>query len=326
MYKYPVFLQNQRMMKKQPLTSSAENHIAVFQETTIRRSWHNEEWWFAIVDVVAVLTDSVQPEGYVKDLRRRDPELAKGWGQIATPLQIQTNGGAQRINCANTEGLFRIIQSIPSPKAEPFKRWLAQVGYERVKEIENPELASARARELYQAKGYPQAWIEKRLRSISVRGELTDEWKARGVAEGKEYSILTAEIARATFGITPGEHSQLKGLEAVKTGNNLRDHMTDLELIFTMLGEASTTEIARRSDAQGFIENKTSAKQGGRIAGDARKALERKTGSKVVSKSNYLAVSNRPDLLDKGDAEAASTQTSQPKIRIAAKRSQRGAK
>jgi hypothetical protein len=146
------------------------------------------------------------------------------------------------------------------------------------------------------------------------------------VAEGKEYSILTAEIARATFGITPGEHSQLKGLEAVKTGNNLRDHMTDLELIFTMLGEASTTEIARRSDAQGFIENKTSAKQGGRIAGDARKALERKTGSKVVSKSNYLAVSNRPDLLDKGDAEAASTQTSQPKIRIAAKRSQRGAK
>lgn len=326
MYKYPVFLQNQRMMKKQSLSSSAENHIAVFQETTIRRTWHNEEWWFAIVDVVAVLTDSVQPEGYVKDLRRRDPELAKGWGQIATPLQIQTNGGAQRINCANTEGLFRIIQSIPSHKAEPFKRWLAQVGYERVKEIENPELASARARELYQAKGYPQAWIEKRLRSISVRGELTDEWKARGVAEGKEYSILTAEIARATFGITPGEHSQLKGLEAVKTGNNLRDHMTDLELIFTMLGEASTTEIARRSDAQGFIENKTSAKQGGRIAGDARKALERKTGRKVVSKSNYLAVSNPPDLMDKGDAEAIPSPTSEPKIRTAAKRPQRGAK
>jgi DNA-damage-inducible protein D len=205
-------------MKKQSLSSSAENHIAVFQETTIRRTWHNEEWWFAIVDVVAVLTDSVQPEGYVKDLRRRDPELAKGWGQIATPLQIQTSGGAQRINCANTEGLFRIIQSIPSPKAEPFKRWLAQVGYERVKEIENPELASARARELYQAKGYPQAWIEKRLRSISVRGELTDEWKARGVAEGKEYSILTAEIARATFGITPGEHRKLKGLEGVALG------------------------------------------------------------------------------------------------------------
>ena len=169
-------------MKKITTTNEPAHHIALFQETTIRRVWHNEEWWFAIVDVVGVLTDSVQPEGYVKDLRRRDPELAKGWGQIATPLRVQTAGGAQRVNCANTEGLFRIIQSIPSPKAEPFKRWLAQVGYERVKEIENPELASARARELYQAKGYPQAWIEKRLRSISVRGELTDEWKARGVA------------------------------------------------------------------------------------------------------------------------------------------------
>jgi len=224
-------------MKKITTPNDPAQHIAVFQETTIRRVWHNEEWWFAIVDVVGVLSDSVQPEGYVKDLRRRDPELAKGWGQIATPLRVPTAGGAQRVNCANTEGLFRIIQSIPSPKAEPFKRWLAQVGYERVKEIENPELASARARELYQAKGYPQAWIEKRLRSISVRGELTDEWKARGVAEGKEYSILTAEIARATFGVTPGEHSQLKGLDEVKTGNNLRDHMTDLELIFTMLGE-----------------------------------------------------------------------------------------
>ena len=190
-------------MEKNTPPNDPAHHIAVFQENTIRRVWHNEEWWFAIVDVVGVLTDSVQPEGYVKDLRRRDPELAKGWGQIATPLRVSTAGGAQRVNCANTEGLFRIIQSTPSPKAEPFKRWLAQVGYERVKEIENPELASARARELYQAKGYPQAWIEKRLRSISVRGELTDEWKARGVAEGKEYSILTAEIARATFGVTP---------------------------------------------------------------------------------------------------------------------------
>ncbi len=286
-------------MKKLTSTAGPAHHIAVFQESAIRRVWHNEEWWFAIVDVVAVLTDSVQPEGYVKDLRRRDPELAKGWGQIATPLGVKTAGGTQRVNCSNTEGLFRIIQSIPSPKAEPFKRWLAQVGYERVKEIENPELASSRARELYQAKGYPQAWIEKRLRSISVRGELTDEWKARGVAEGKEYSILTAEIARATFGITPTEHSKLKNLDVVKTGNNLRDHMTDLELIFTMLGEASTTEIARRSDAQGFNENHTSAKEGGKIAGNARKALEAKTGKKVVSKTNYLAAPTVPDLLAK---------------------------
>ena len=302
-------------MKKPPTSPSAAHHIAVFQETAIRRTWHNEEWWFAIIDVEAVLTDSVQPEGYVKDLRRRDQELAKGWGQIATPLRVETAGGAQRVNCANTESMFRIIQSIPSPKAEPFKRWLAQVGYERVKEIENPELASARARELYQAKGYPQAWIEKRLRSITVRGELTDEWKARGVAEGREYSILTAEIARATFGVTPSEHSQLKSLDKVKTGNNLRDHMTDLELIFTMLGEASTTEIARRGDALGFIENRTSAKQGGTIAGNARKALEAKTGKAVVSKANYLAAPSTPGLLE----EAVPAEPGKPKARARVK-------
>ena len=279
-------------MRKNLSVNQAENHIAIFQEKTIRRTWHNDEWWFAIVDVVAVLTDSVQPDGYVKDLRRRDKELAKGWGQIATPLRIETEGGVQQVNCANTEGLFRIIQSISSPRAEPFKRWLAQVGYERVKEIENPELASARARELYQAKGYPQAWIEKRLRSIAVRGELTDEWKERGVSEGKEYAILTAEIARATFGVSPGAHSRLKGLNKVKTGNSLRDHMTDLELIFTMLGEAGTTEIARRKDAKGFVRNRVAAKEGGAIAGDARKALEVKSGKPVVSRANFLPLAN----------------------------------
>lgn len=240
------------MNKKTKAAMEPANHIAVFQESTIRRVWHNEEWWFSVVDVCGILTGSPDAGAYWRKLKQR---LNAEGGQPVTfchGLKLTASDGKQReTDCANTEGLFRIIQSIPSPKAEPFKRWLAQVGYERVKEIENPELASARARELYQAKGYPQAWIEKRLRSISVRGELTDEWKARGVAEGKEYSILTAEIARATFGVTPGEHSQLKGLDEVKTGNNLRDHMTDLELIFTMLGEASTTEIARRSDAQG---------------------------------------------------------------------------
>ncbi|GAB2904151.1 BRO family protein [Uliginosibacterium flavum] len=288
------------------------NHIAIFQEKAVRRTWHDNEWWFAIVDVVAVLTDSVQPDGYVKDLRRRDKELAKGWGQIATPLRIETEGGVQRVNCANTEGLFRIIQSIPSPRAEPFKRWLALVGYERVKEIENPELASARARELYQAKGYPQAWIEKRLRSISVRGELTDEWKTRGVAEGKEYAILTAEIARATFGVTPGAHSRLKGLDKVKTGNNLRDHMTDLELIFTMLGEASTTEIARRKDAQGFNDNRDAAKEGGTVAGNARKDLEAKSGKPVLSPTNFLSTAaveaDRPEKKAKTILPSSATQ------------------
>ena len=278
------------MNTKKSEPAGTADRMVVFQERAIRRTWHNAEWWFAIVDVVAVLTDSVQPEGYVKDLRRRDKELAKGWGQIATPLRVETEGGAQRVNCANTEGLFRIIQSIPSPKAEPFKRWLAQVGYERVQEIENPELASARARTLYQAKGYPKDWIEKRMRSMAVRGELTEEWKARGVQEGKEYAILTAEIARATFGVTPGAHKQLKGLGAVKTGNNLRDHMTDLELIFTMLGEAGTTEIARKLDAQGFDPNRRAARQGGTVAGNARRELEGKTGAPVLSKRNYLGL------------------------------------
>ncbi len=273
------------------LPTSGTDRIVVFQERRIRRTWHDDEWWFAIVDVVAVLSESVQPEGYVKDLRRRDKELAKGWGQIATPLWIETEGGRQKINCANTEGLFRIIQSIPSPKAEPFKRWLAQVGYERVKEIEDPELASSRVRELYEAKGYPRDWIEKRMRSIAIRGALTEEWKARGVAEGREYSILTAEIARATFGVTPGDHKKLKGLEQAKAAN-LRDHMTDLELIFTMLGEASTTEIAKRKNAQGFKQNHHAAKAGGAVAGNARKELEAKSGTPVVSRANYLNLSD----------------------------------
>jgi hypothetical protein len=277
-------------MSERTLPGEPAGKIVVFQERSIRRTWHNDEWWFAVADVVAVLADSINPSDYIKKIRLRDKVLSEGWGQIVTPLRVETEGGIQRVNCANTEGLFRIIQSIPSPKAEPFKRWLAQVGYERVKEIENPELAGARARELYQAKGYPKDWIEKRLRSIAVRGELTDEWKMRGVEEGKEYAILTAEIARATFGVTPGAHRRLKSLDKVKTGNNLRDHMTDLELIFTMLGEASTTEIARRKDAQGFDENRSAAKEGGSVAGNARKDLETRSGKPVVSRANYLVL------------------------------------
>jgi hypothetical protein len=278
------------MSKKSAIPDKSENHLVVFQEKAIRRTWHNEEWWFSVTDVCGVLTDSPDAGAYWRKLKQRLGAEGSEAVTFCHGLKLEASDGKQRAtDCANTEGLFRIIQSIPSPKAEPFKRWLAQVGYERVKEIENPELASARARELYQAKGYPQAWIEKRLRSIVVRGELTDEWKMRGVQEGKEYSILTAEIARATFGVTPGAHSRLKGLDKVKTGNNLRDHMTDLELIFTMLGEAGTTEIARRKDAQGFVDNRTAAKEGGTVAGDARKALEAKSGKPVVSKENYLA-------------------------------------
>lgn len=279
-------------MSKKIRMDEPANHIVIFQETAIRRTWHNEEWWFSVIDVVGVLSESANSNRYWSDLKRKlsqEAGSAQPYEKIVRLKLTAPDGKQRETDCANSEILFRVIQSIPSPKAEPFKRWLAQVGYERVKEIENPELASSRARELYQTKGYPQAWIEKRLRSIAVRGELTDEWKTRGVQEGKEYSILTAEIARATFGVTPGAHSHLKGLDKVKTGNNLRDHMTDLELIFTMLGEAGTTEIARRKDAQGFADNRMAAKEGGTIAGDARKALEAKSGKPVVSKENYLA-------------------------------------
>jgi DNA-damage-inducible protein D len=217
-------------------------------------------------------------------MRRRDDELSKGWGQIATPLSIQTGGGIQKINCANTEGIFRIIQSIPSPKAEPFKRWLAKVGYERVQEIEDPELGTKRTRALYMAKGYSDDWIEKRMRGIAIREELTGEWKKREVGQEKEYAILTSEIAKAAFGVTPSEHKKIKGLKR----ENLRDHMNDLELIFSMLGEAATTEITRVDDAKGFQENKRAARKGGEVAGKAREDLERKTRKKVVSSENYI--------------------------------------
>lgn len=266
-----------------------ENHIVVFKNQKIRRVFHENTWWFVLTDVVMVLTDTADVSQYVKRMRNRDKELSKIWVQIVTPLLVDTDGGKQKLNCANTEGIFRIIQSIPSPKAEPFKRWLAKVGYERIQEIEDPELASQRAREIYKAKGYDDAWIEKRLRGIQVRSELTDEWKNRDVGSSKEYAILTAEISKATFGMTPTEYKNLKGLER----ENLRDHMTDLELIFSMLGEASTTEIARKKDARGFNENKAAARAGGNVAGSARKDLESQTGNKVITPKNYLTQSQK---------------------------------
>lgn len=276
--------------------------IAVFKGRQIRKILHNNEWWFAIVDVVMALTDSVQPEGYIKDMRRRDPELSKGWGQIATPLVIQTPGGPQKVNCANTQGIFRIIQSIPSPKAEPFKRWLARVGYERVQEIENPELATQRTRALYKAKGYPDSWIEKRMRGIAIREELTEEWKNRGVQEEPEYAILTSEISKATFGLTPSQYKKLKGLAR----ENLRDHMNDLELIFSMLGEAATTEITRNKDARGFVQNRSAAREGGEVAGKARKDLESRTGRKVVSRDNCLTGAKKRKRIKSNPADDSS--------------------
>lgn len=261
-----------------------DTKIAIFKNKKIRKTIHKDEWWFVIVDVIAALTDSVQPEGYIKDMRRRDTELSKGWVQIATPLSVETAGGKQKINCANTEGIFRIIQSIPSPKAEPFKRWLAKVGYERIQEIENPELATKRTRMLYKLKGYPEDWIEKRMRGIAIREELTDEWQKRGAKEQKDYEILTAEISKATFGITPNEYKNLKGLKR----ENLRDHMDDFELIFTMLGERATTEIHRTEDSKGTPKLKKDARAGGDIAGEARKRLEQRLKRSIVSKENYL--------------------------------------
>ncbi len=274
------------------------SNIKLFESKQIRTVWNDadEKWYFVVEDVILVLTDSKDPKQYIKRMRQRDEELAKGWVQFVPTLWVETAGGKQRMGCANAKGLLRIIQSIPSPKAEPFKLWLAQVGSDRLDEIENPELATQRTRELYKLKGYPDDWIEKRMRSIAIREELTEEWKNRGVKEHKEYAILTAEISKATFGLTPSEYKKVKGLKS----QNLRDHMTDLELIFSMLGEASTTAIVKTKNPKGFIQNKVAAKQGGRIAGDARKALEIKTGEKVVSKDNYLPEGKKTKQLNKG--------------------------
>ncbi len=261
-----------------------DQKMIVFNDRGIRRTFHNNEWWFSVADVVTILTDSVDVKQYIKRMRSRNKELDFNWGTICTPLEmIAADGKKRAVSCANTEGIFRIIQSVPSPKAEPFKRWLAKVGYERVQEIDDPELATQRTRALYKAKGYSDAWIEKRMRGIAVRDELTEEWKKRGVQESRDFAILTAEISKATFGVTPSEYQKHKGLQR----ENLRDHMTDLELIFSMLGEAST-EIARNRDAQGFDENKHAARAGGKIAGDARIQLEKASGQKVISQDNYL--------------------------------------
>lgn len=265
--------------------------ITLFEEKQVRRAWNavEEKWYFSVADVVAVLTDSVDPVAYWRKLKER---LKKEGNETVTNchgLKMTAADGKQRMtDVADTEQLLRLIQSIPSPKAEPFKRWLAKVGYERLEEIENPELAAKRMREIYQQKGYSEEWIEKRMRGIAVRDELTDEWKKRGVKERKEFAILTAEISKATFGMTPTEYKSFKELSNPK--ENLRDHMTDLELIFTMLGEASTVEIAKKRNAQGFPENQKASKAGGTIAGNARSALEIESGTKVSTRRNFKAL------------------------------------
>ena len=275
------------------------NEITLFGEKQVRRVKFQGEWWFVIKDVVFVLTASKDSSQYLKRLRSRDNalnDIFKGGVQFVPPLglEFETAGGRQMLQCWNTTGILRLIQSIPSKNAEPFKRWLAKVGKERIDEIENPELAQKRMKEWYKVKGYSNDWIEKRVRGIAVRDELTDEWKKRGVEEQKDFAILTAEISKATFGMIPSEYKKFKGLKK----ENLRDHMDDLELIFSMLGERVSTEITQQEDAQGYSEVENAVKRGGRAAGNARKETEKELGRPISNKENYLSESEQKKKLE----------------------------
>lgn len=269
---------------------SESTQIKLFEEKKVRSIWDENElqWYFSVIDVVEVLTESVNPRDYWFKMKKRvHSEDGLELSTICRQFKMTAQDGKMReTDCANVKSLFRIIQSIPSPKAEPFKQWLAQVGYERMQEIENPELAQERMKELYEKKGYPKDWIDKRLRGIAIRQNLTDEWKERGITKEKDYAILTAEISKATFGMTPSEYKEHKGL--TKKNQNLRDHMTDLELIFTMLGERVTTEISQQEKPEDFEGNKDVARRGGNVAGVARKETEKELGHSVISSENFL--------------------------------------
>ena len=265
------------------------NKLVIFQSKEIRRIWHEDEWYYSVVDIVAALTDSTNPRDYWYKMKIRVKE-EDGFepSTVCRQFKMEAPDGKMRAtDCSNTEGVLRIIQAIPSPKAEPFKRWLAKVGYERIEEIENPELAQQRMKEIYEKKGYPKDWIDKRLRGIAIRQNLTDEWKKRGIEEQKDYAILTAEISNATFGMTPAEYKKYKKLPE-KSKANLRDHMDDLELIFTMLGERVTTEISQKEKPDTFPQNKKVARRGGKVAGNARKETEKELGRSVISRQNLL--------------------------------------
>jgi len=276
-----------------------QGKMIVFGAKQIRRAWVDDQWFFSVIDIVGALTDSASPPKYWDAMKRR--EKASSAVDLSTLCRkvalTGADGKTYKSDAVNTEAAFRIIQSIPSPNAEPFKRWLAEFGYQRVQATENPELAQQRMRQLYQDKGYPADWIEKRVRGIAVRDELTGEWQKRGIQDQKDFAILTAEISKATFGLTPADYKKLKGLKR----ENLRDHMTDLELIFTMLGEAATTEIARNKDTQGLPENKQAAREGGSVAGNARRQLEAKSGRKIITRDNFLTDKPQPKLPPKSE-------------------------
>jgi DNA-damage-inducible protein D len=274
------------------------SNLIPFGGKEIRKIIHNDEWYFSVIDVIEILTDSAIPRNYWSDLKRREPQLH----EICVQLKLPASDGRNRLtDCANTKGMFRVIMSIPSPKAEPLKLWLAEQGERAIEETENPELLTQRQIELYKAKGYPDEWIKERINSIDTRNKLTEEWQKRGVKEGKEYSILTAIIAKGTFDVTPTEHKEIKGL--TKPSQNLRDHMTDLELIFMSLGEALTRRTAIDEDAQGFDENRTAAAKGGFTAGEARKRVEELDGRKVVSPDNFLKTNSDKGKKDLPPAE-----------------------
>lgn len=276
-------------MSKTDKNIDLQNKLVVFQDKNIRRIWQDEEWFYSVVDIIGVLTDSKNPRDYWYRVKKRAGEEEKmELSTICRQLKVASKDGKKyTTDCSNTEGVFRIIQSIPSPKAEPFKRWLAKVGKERLDEIENPELAQERMKEIYEQKGYPKDWIDKRLRGIAIRQNLTDEWKERGIKEHRDYAILTAEISKATFGMTPSEYKAFKNLP-VKSKLNLRDNMDDLELIFTMLGERVTTEISKEEKPETFSKNKSVAQRGGKVAGNALKETEKELGRNVSSDKNYL--------------------------------------
>ena len=276
-----------------PNTENQDHHIALFKGKTIRKTLFQKEWWFSVIDICGAITDSLDAGAYWRKLKQRLNEEGNEVVTFCHELKLEASDGKKyETDCANTEGIFRIIQSIPSQKVEPLKRWLAKVGYERIQEIENPELATKRTRLLYKLKGYPEDWIEKRMRGIAIREELTDEWQKRGAENEKDYEILTAEISKATFGITPNEYKKIKGLKR----HNLRDHMDDFELILTMLGERTTTEIHRTKNTKGVPQLKDDARIGGQVAGTARKQIERRIGHPIISDKNFLQNKNKKKL------------------------------
>ena len=265
-------------------------NLALFEEKEIRKTYVEGKWFFSIEDVVYVLTDSKDPKQYINKLRKRDLFLSEGWVQIVHTLKMRTNGGLQKINCANTEGILRIIQSIPSAKAEPFKRWLSKVGCERIEEINDPELAMKRMRELYEKKGYSKSWIAQRERGIATRNNLTDEWSERGASKGVDYAILTNEIYKTGFGITAGEYKDLKQLHE---SQNLRDSMTNIELALTNLGEAAAVEIHKKNDSYGMPKLKTDVNKAGNIMNKARTELENELERSIVSYENYIDLTKK---------------------------------